>query len=133
MSGGWSVILVVLDRPRATRREAKRGVPNTWITDMTNYLDDTGGIAAMPGRVRRLADHFGTIVAAASALTPGKVVRTHVSCRRRPGRRPCAGRIQAIRNAEDRIRWQCPSCGDNGLISGWRGTPWDMRRVGRLQ
>ena len=96
MTGGCSAVLLVLDRPRAVSGEAERGVPNTWITDMTHYLDDAGGIVAMPGRVRRLADHFGAIVAAVSALTLEKVVRTHVSCRRRPARRRCAGRIRAI-------------------------------------
>jgi len=105
---------------------------NTWIVNMTDYLDDTRGIAEIPGRARRVADHFGMIVAAISTMTPERVVRTRVKCRRRPGRRPCAGRIQAVINADARIRWQCPICGDNGLISGWQSTPWDMRHAVRL-
>jgi hypothetical protein len=107
-------------------------MPNAWIADMTHYLDDSGCIVEMPTRVRRLADHFGAIVAAMSTQTPEKVVRTQVRCRRRPGRRACVGLIQAVINSEEHIRWQCPSCGDNGLISGWQRTPWDMRRVGLL-
>lgn len=99
---------------------------------MADYLDDARGIVEMPGRARRLADHFGMIVASMSAMTPEKVVRTRVDCRRRPGRRPCTGRIQAVIDAEARIHWQCPNCGDNGLISAWQSTPWDMRRVGSL-
>lgn len=29
-----------------------------------------------------------------------------------------------------RIRWQCSVCGDEGLISGWVGSPFDLRRRG---
>jgi len=75
---------------------ANEVVSNTWIVNMTDYLDDTRGIAEIPGRARRVADHFGMIVAAMSTMTPEKVVGTRVKCRRRPGRRPCAGRIQAV-------------------------------------
>ena len=24
------------------------------------------------------------------------------------------------------IRWLCPRCGDNGIITHWQGSPWDM-------
>lgn len=27
---------------------------------------------------------------------------------------------------DDTIVWQCVSCGDNGVIHGWKGTPWDL-------
>ena len=30
---------------------------------------------------------------------------------------------------DDRIRWQCPRCGDNGIISNWQSTAWDRRQV----
>jgi len=107
-------------------------VPDTWITDMTCYLDGAGRVVPMPGVARRIANHFGSIVAAMSPRPPEQIVLTLVTCRRRPGRRPCTGRIQAVVNAEARIRWQCPSCGDNGLISGWQNSPWDTRRLGSL-
>ena len=105
-------------------------VPNTWIADLRDFLDGAGGLAELPGPVRRLADHFGAIVAAISSMPPEQVVEIHVRYRRRPLRRPCGGTIHAIVDADARIRWACSSCEDNGVISGWRGTPWDMRRAG---
>ena len=78
-------------------------MPNAWIADMTHYLDDSGCIVEMPTRVRRLADHFGAIVAAMSTQTPEKVVRTQVRCRRRPGRRACASECVTCRRLLFRI------------------------------
>lgn len=108
-------------------------MPNTWITDMRDFLDGAMGLPELPGPARRIADYFGAIVIAMSDLLPETMVRTHVRCRRRPGRRPCAGRLEAVIDAESRIRWQCPACGDNGVLSGWQRTPWDMRRGGPPQ
>lgn len=106
---------------------------DTWICHLTDFLDERGGIGPPSGPARRLAEHFGAIVAAASRLPRRTVATTSVACRRRPGRRPCPGRIQAVVTEESPIRWQCPACGDNGLISSWEGTLWDSRRCGPLQ
>lgn len=96
---------------------------DTWIMDLRNFLGDKGEIAPMPGPARRLAEHLAAIVAMA---THGE--RGEVACRRRPGRRPCAGRIAAsIEEDTGEIDWQCPECGDSGLITGWEGTFWDVR------
>lgn len=106
---------------------------DTWICHLTDFLDERGGIAPESGPARRLAEHFAAIVAAASALPSQTVALTSVPCRRRPGRRPCPGRIQAVVTEESSIQWQCPACGDNGLISCWQDTLWDSRVVGPLQ
>jgi len=108
-------------------------MPDTWITDMTHYLDERGRIASMPGAARRIADYFGSIVVSMATATPETVVATSVACRRRPGHRPCSGNLHAVLSCELNIRWQCAACGDNGLISRWQGTPWDCRRVGFVQ
>lgn len=101
---------------------------NTWIVYLADFLTEAGHMAKMAGRARRLADHFGAIVAELTLHNlPEESASTHVKSRRRPGRRPCTGFIEAVVNAEGRIRWICPNFGDNGLISGWCGTPWDMR------
>jgi hypothetical protein len=50
-------------------------------------------------------------------------------CRRRPGHRRCAGRIIIARSDEPAsIAWRCDACGDQGVISGWEGSPYDLRR-----
>jgi hypothetical protein len=25
------------------------------------------------------------------------------------------------------VEWECSECGDDGIISGWEGTRWDLR------
>lgn len=98
----------------------------TWVVDMTHYLDERGEAAKLPRRVARLAEHFGRIVSAVSVLPPGVVTTLHVPCRRRPGRRPCAGSVKGgVDPGDDGVHWGCPVCGDHGYIHDWRGTPWD--------
>ena len=98
-----------------------------WIINMRHYLDEDGRIASLPAPARRLADHFGAIVSAMSCLPSEVLVQSGVKCRRRPGRRPCLGMIVAIIEADsEAIHWQCPECGDGGIISGWEGSPWDV-------
>ncbi len=78
----------------------------------------------MPARARRLAEYFGSVVAAVTSVELDEPLG--VKCRRRPGRKPCPGSIEAwIEFEEERIVWGCLSCDDEGLISGWRGTFWD--------
>ena len=103
---------------------------DTWITDITHFLDDTGGVAAKAGPARRIAEHFGAIIAAVSAQPLEARTSTRVRCRRRPGRRPCSGEIRAVFDCETNIVWECPACGDNGLIQNWQGTFWDSRHSG---
>lgn len=103
---------------------------DTWVTDMTHYLSEDGRVAEMSRQAARLATYLGAIVSAISGRSPGMVDVLEIACRRRPGRRPCTGRIEAILDlSEDRIRWGCPVCRDNGYISKWRGTPWDRALV----
>ena len=100
---------------------------NTWIIDMTHYLDEHGAIVAAPTPARRLAEHFAAIVRAVTFDPCGAATESSVRCRRRPGRKPCPGQIRAAITIDDRmdIIWECSSCGDNGVISNWHGTMWD--------
>jgi hypothetical protein len=100
---------------------------NTWITDLRHFLDERGAIAPLSGPGRKLAEHLAAIVAAVTAATEAGPITT-VRCRRRPGRRPCPGEIEAEIDAETMdILWLCPVCGDNGVVHHWQGTLWDCR------
>jgi hypothetical protein len=104
-----------------------RVIGGTWVTDLTHFIDETGGLhhlLTVPGR--NLALHMTAIVAAATSQLGGGSAH-EVRCRRRPNRRPCSGTIQHRLWADERITWECPICGDNGVISNWQSTPWDMR------
>ena len=102
-------------------------MPNTWIVDITHYLDERGAIIPAPAPARRLAEHFAAIVGSVTCDPCQAAKGSVVPCRRRPGRKPCPGRIRAAITLDDRmdIVWDCSSCGDNGVISNWHGTIWD--------
>jgi len=97
---------------------------NTWITDLRHFLNEEGSLEDMPIPAFKLATYFGKIV---KAVTTRKrdTLNTGVRCRRRPGRKACPGEISAFIDERGAISWSCPTCKDNGVISGWRGTMWD--------
>jgi len=95
--------------------------------DITHFLDASGAIPdELPGPARNLANHFGAIIAAMTRLPWGIPDEAGVKCRRRPNRRPCNGEIVGFLHPNTlEIEWECPLCGDNGVISGWKGSLWD--------
>jgi hypothetical protein len=99
-----------------------------FVTDLHHFLDlpeDT------PGPARRLAEHLANIVRAATAGDAGTGWETALRCRRRPRNRPCPGRMIVLRtHTEQPIRWQCGVCDDQGVISNWEDSPFDLRRHG---
>lgn len=96
------------------------------VTDLDHLLDlppDT------PGPARRLAEHLGSIVRAATAGDAGTAWETALPCRRRPANRACPGRMIVLRSdAGTPIRWQCSICPDAGVVSNWEDSPFDLRR-----
>jgi hypothetical protein len=96
------------------------------VTDLSHFLDmpeDT------PGPARRLAEHLSNIVRAATAGDAGTAWESALPCRRRPANRRCPGRIIVLRTqAGAPIRWQCSVCDDEGVISNWEDSAFDLRR-----
>lgn len=104
---------------------------DTWVTDMGHFLEDRRLGQDMPTAALNLALHLGAIVAWMTSREAAGVQRTNVRCRRSPGRRRCASEIEAeFESPGAAILWRCPTCGDNGRIDGWQGTPWDRSKVG---
>lgn len=106
-------------------------MPDTWIIDITHYLDDRGAIVSAPAPARRLAEHFAAIVASVTLNPYQAATGSTVPCRRRPHRKPCPGTIRAAITLDPSmdIVWDCSARGDNGLISNWHGTMWDCLDV----
>jgi hypothetical protein len=112
-------------RPAEHDRRLDR-VPQVMVTDLDHLLDLP---ADAPGPARRLAEHLGTIVRAATAGDAGPAWETALPCRRRPAHHPCPGRMIVLRTeAGTPISWQCSSCPDAGVISNWEDSPFDLRR-----
>lgn len=100
-------------------------MPDTWITDLTHFLEDSRLHPNLPGPARRLATYLGSIVVAVTSAEPDDPLG--VRCRRRPGRRPCPGEIEGFIDPEsNQIHWACLVCGDNGLIANWEHTMWNF-------
>ncbi|MHB1519369.1 MAG: GNAT family N-acetyltransferase [Acidimicrobiales bacterium] len=95
-----------------------------FVSDLRHFLgipDDA------PAPLRRMAQHLGSIVKAGSAAEPGLSWVSGIGCIRRPGRKPCSGRICILRSElPPEIRWKCIVCGDEGCISGWKGSSADL-------
>jgi hypothetical protein len=102
---------------------------NTYVTDLQNYLDDeTGDLADMPAPALALAMFLTSIVAWVTSHEHDKDDTTNVWCWRRPGHRRCREEIVArLDRSPSEIWWQCPHCGVNGVIRGWKGSLWDHR------
>ena len=99
----------------------------TWITDITHFLDEEGNLISEPSQARKLGEFLAVIIVMASYIEPEFPEKYRVSCRRRPNRKPCLKDIVAYVDPEtEDIFWKCPKCGDRGLISNRQGTIWDM-------
>lgn len=95
-------------------------------TDLSDF-DPGDGSAQVSGPAVRLFEHLGRIARAASVRPAGEFAVTAVVCRRRPGHKPCTGRIRVHRlDVPSTVEWECPKCGDAGEIVNVRGSGWDL-------
>jgi RNA polymerase subunit RPABC4/transcription elongation factor Spt4 len=97
-----------------------------WIIDIRHMLDDTQSGPAVPSlklKVQKLSE----IITYATSVEAGIDTDSQPLCWRRPKRRACPGILEISFDPDaDEIHWLCPVCGDEGLVSGWRGLIWDM-------
>jgi len=96
------------------------------VTDLGHFEPEDPTVE-LPPQARRLRQYLGEIARAASVRESGRRSATALRCRRRPGRKPCKGRIEVLRrDVPPQVEWRCPVCQDGGVVSGWRGTYWDL-------
>ncbi|MDD2852344.1 MAG: hypothetical protein PHY09_10675 [Desulfuromonadaceae bacterium] len=106
---------------------------DTWITDITHFLDEDGKIISDPVQARKLAEFFAAIIMMATFPNQEYPREYVVKCRRRPNRKYCLEEISGwIEPESDDIYWICPQCQDKGRISNWRGTMWDMSEFDKV-
>ena len=115
-----------LAAPRDATRRYSREI--MMVTDLQHFVELPPDV---PGPTLRLADQLGTIVRAATAGDAGTTWESALPCHRMPGHRRCTGRILIHRafDAEAPIRWECGVCPDEGSISNWTGSPFDLRPI----
>ncbi len=96
------------------------------VADLEHFFDLPDEV---PAPARRLAEQLWNIVRAATAGDAGEPWVSALGCRRRPGNAACTGRITVLRpEPAAPIHWRCNACGDEGVISNWEGSPFDLRR-----
>ena len=94
-----------------------------YISNLTHFLDKTGNIPMqMPKEARELASFLALVVDAATKKNPTTLTPTDIRC----FNKGCYGLIKvSIRSDNKEIRWYCPECENEGVISGWQGSKWD--------
>ena len=97
-----------------------------FVSDLRHFLDMPEDA---PGPARAMAAHLFDLVRAATAGDPDRAWVSGLTCRRRPGNRPCRGYMVVARpdSRPGSIEWCCERCGDQGVISGWEDSPFDLR------
>jgi hypothetical protein len=100
---------------------------DTFITDMTHFEGIPPGASREPAR--RIAQFFSSIVSASSVSPADVLVDSALFCRRRPGRIRCPGHLKISRGrVSGVISWHCSRCDDQGEISNWEGTSWNLSK-----
>lgn len=89
------------------------------VVDLRHWLLPSGDFHP----AAKLAPHVALIVECATAVPVASL--TSMPCRHREGRRRCVGHILAAVEGEV-ISWSCNTCGDDGTVSGWVGSRWDL-------
>lgn len=98
-----------------------------FVSDLRHFLELPDEV---PGPARRMAQHLANIVRAATTSGTGVKWVTAISCNRRPRNRSCTGTIAVVlRDIPSVIEWVCTSCRDDGVISGWEQSPFDLRHT----
>jgi hypothetical protein len=100
------------------------------ITNLQHFLDEHGVIPdEIPGPALKIALFLGSITGWVTINPATRSSETNVPCRRSSGRRRCPGTVFAQLESDGAtIAWECPICGDNGIIHGWEGTMWDRSK-----
>ncbi len=102
---------------------------NGRVVDLTQYDGVWAAFDEVSESARREALFHGRIVGAATAWRlPGRTRERHSALRCTAA--SCAGRLLVgLRRSPARVRWECPACGDAGLIENWMSSPWWWPRM----
>jgi hypothetical protein len=97
-----------------------------WVIDIRHWLGKNLLEAGLP-QLRLKVKKLGEIVSYATAIEAGIMVDFQPACWRRPNRKACRGKLDIDLNSDtDQIHWLCPECGDEGVVTGWKGLIWDL-------
>ena len=96
-----------------------------WVIDIRHWLNESQTGPAVP-QLKKKVEKIKEIIVFATSVESFVPIKYFPKCERRPGRKPCKGRLDAKMLSEDEIYWLCPICGDEGVVSGWKGLFWNV-------
>lgn len=90
---------------------------------MTHFLNEKGNIPKeMPAEAREMAGFYAMVVDITTQRQPAVLTTTTLRC----FNKACQGLIHtSFQSGRKEIRWFCPACKNEGVISNWQGTKWD--------
>jgi len=99
----------------------------TFTTNLTHFLDEKGAIPdSLPKPAKGLAESLGAIVSNAT-IEPRLNPRYSVACWGEVSQKKCHGNIDSSVDLDTfNVCWHCLECGDNGTISHWEDSFWDL-------
>jgi hypothetical protein len=106
-------------------------VSRSYVTDITHLLDEHG--RPVHGAAGSLARYLGLVVEAASVMIEGTGSYIPMRCANPARRKRCGEQLAAGIPSIGTIEWECPSCGECGLITGWSGTVYDLRAAPKAE
>lgn len=96
-----------------------------WVIDIRHWLNESQSGAAAP-QLEKKVEKLKEIIVFATSVESSIPVQSFPKCNRRPGRKPCQGRLDVHMTEDDEIHWFCPVCGDEGIIHGWKDLFWNI-------
>jgi hypothetical protein len=106
---------------------------NTWITHLPHFLDEAGNLPQeLPAPALKMANAMCSFVVYATNFA-GEMDEEFPPCFVAIDNKVCYGKVFPCLAIDEKIAWQCNTCGSNGTISGWHGTLWDLSNCEELQ
>ncbi len=99
------------------------------VTNIQHFLDEDGKIPRLSPKTKELFLFLTTVIEVATIHYGQPLAFAEIDCRRTSEDMDCEGEIGVwILYEDNSIGWECTECGDEGVISDWEGTQWDMRK-----
>ena len=99
------------------------------VTNIQHFLDEDGKIPRLPPEAKELLLFLSTVIEVATMHDGQPLALAEIDCRTVSEGGDCEGQIEVwILYEDNSIGWECTECRDEGTITDWEGTQWDMRR-----
>lgn len=104
----------------------------TWITHVPHFLDEGGNIPnELPAPALKMVTAICSYIAYATHFA-GEMDEEFPSCFVTFNNKNCQGKVFPCLTMDEKVGWRCDTCNNNGIISGWQGSLWDLTERSEL-